>query len=134
MTSTWTQSHPARSMARTSSPRRAKSADRIDGAIRVCRVVAIVQLPLDTSGPRSARPGLFLKEVVVGARPRDAACCFASLDSRRRIDLKTAGSAVGLQEIDTADVEAESFGRAQCRLTLLVTERGGLGFASTMQV
>src|SRR5687768_7565038 len=33
MTSTWTQSAPAASMARTSSPRRAKSDARMDGAM-----------------------------------------------------------------------------------------------------
>src|SRR3546814_5163161 len=33
MTSTWIQSHPASSMARISSPRRAKSAERMEGAI-----------------------------------------------------------------------------------------------------
>src|SRR4051812_26149565 len=34
ITSTWIQSAPAASIARTSSPRRAKSAERIEGAIR----------------------------------------------------------------------------------------------------
>src|SRR5690554_3023055 len=35
MTSTCTQSQPASSIARTSSPRRAKSADNMEGAIRI---------------------------------------------------------------------------------------------------
>ena len=36
ITSTWIQSAPAASIARTSSPSRAKSADRIEGAIEGC--------------------------------------------------------------------------------------------------
>src|SRR5262245_29223705 len=44
ITSTCTQSQPAASMARTSSPSRAKSADRIEGAIRTLRVIAIPEV------------------------------------------------------------------------------------------
>ena len=39
MTSTWIQSQPAASMARTSSPSRAKSAERIDGAMMMSRAI-----------------------------------------------------------------------------------------------
>src|SRR5258706_12676392 len=40
ITSTWTQSHPASSMARTSSPKRAKSAERIEGAMWTNRLMS----------------------------------------------------------------------------------------------
>ncbi len=39
ITSTWIYVGPAASMARISSPSRVKSADRIDGAIRIRRVM-----------------------------------------------------------------------------------------------
>src|SRR3546814_20645461 len=45
MTSTWIQSHPASPMARISSPRRAKSAERMEGAILtgLCITKALAQ-------------------------------------------------------------------------------------------
>ncbi len=56
MTSTCTQSHPALSIARTSSPSLAKSADRIDGAMMMSVVMAfsfaLPPLPILFDGER----------------------------------------------------------------------------------
>src|SRR3954451_17183960 len=49
MTSTWIQSAPAASTARTSSPRRVKSADNTEGAMRI--EAAIVPLHLASGSP-----------------------------------------------------------------------------------
>src|SRR4029078_6951184 len=58
MTSTWTQSQPALSMARTSSPSRAKSAERIDGAMMMSRAIkAGSSLPVGHN-PRVVEPRL----------------------------------------------------------------------------
>src|SRR5262245_46077676 len=93
MTSTCTQSHPALSIARTSSPSRAKSADRIDGAMRMSFVMRTPLLPLPMkNGERQstlssparlgfARPGVALQELDHGARHIGAARLLHALDA-----------------------------------------------------
>src|SRR5262245_32964518 len=67
ITSTWIQSAPAASTARTSSPSRLKSADRIDGAIRIGCIRAAStsrppeQLPRDRDNPLGLEAKLALQ-------------------------------------------------------------------------
>src|SRR5262245_44308269 len=114
MTSTCTQSQPAASMARTSSPSRAKSAERIDGAIRMSLVIGTPASPLLACGervgargnssawlplalanslPHAPRPGLAtfgsaLQEVEHGARHVGARGLLHALDAGRGVHLQ----------------------------------------------
>src|SRR5262245_28646804 len=67
ITSTWIQSQPASSMARTSSPSRAKSAERMDGAM-------IMSLGAERSAIRAS----FMTGQVWPARHRLTSCCSAN--------------------------------------------------------
>src|SRR3954471_9308765 len=64
MTSTWIQSAPASSTARTSSPSRAKSADRIEGAMRTgcCTAPTLTSARVGRQGKRGNYPRLFAGE------------------------------------------------------------------------
>src|SRR5262245_49576774 len=130
MTSTCTQSHPAASMARTSSPRRAKSAERIEGAIRMS---VLTSLP-HTTRPGLAAPGPSFQDVAAVARHLGTARVLHSLDARRRVHLNDHGPAVGAKHVDARHVEAQHFGRALRRLALLLGEIDRLGLAAAVQI
>src|SRR5262245_61963233 len=149
ITSTCTQSQPAASMARTSSPSRAKSAERMEGAIRMSPVTAcsISVSPClkkawerehrhspDAARPGFAAPGLPLQKLHHGAGHVGAARLLHALDAGRGVHLDPHRPAAGPQHIDARDIEAEHLGRADGGAALAVRDDDGLGLAAAVQV